>query len=106
MRFPSLFLREYPTLKIRNLLKMNDNISECCREGDLVNVKRLIEEDEVLHGESEVRGILGCTPLHSASFYGHLEIVKYLVEEAKVNPESQDEGEYTPLQYASRLRSS
>ena len=55
---------------------MNDNIFECCIEGDLVSVKRLIEEHWILHGRSEIRDEFGDTPLHRASFWGHLEIVK------------------------------
>ena len=81
---------------------MNYNIFELCREGDLIGVKRLIEEERILHGRSEIRDNFGDTPLHKASWEGHLEIAKYLVEEAKMIPESQDEYGDTPLHCASR----
>ena len=42
---------------------MNDDIFECCREGDLGGVKRLIEELGVL--KNEVRGEDEYTPLYT-----------------------------------------
>ena len=80
---------------------MNDNIFECCRKGDLVNVKKLVEEHKVFYGEIEIRDEFGYTPLHIASYNGHLEIVKYLVEEVKVDPEARDKDRETPLHIAS-----
>ena len=48
-----------------------------------------------------MRGEFGDTPLHDASQSGHLEIVKYIVEEVKVNPEVMDNYGETPLDDAS-----
>ena len=81
---------------------MNYYIFQCCENGDLVGVKRLVEEYGIVLGGSEIQSKHGNTPLHYASFWGHLEIVKYLVEECKVNPDAQDEYGCTPLQDSSR----
>ena len=80
---------------------MNYNIFDFCRNGDLESVKRLIEEHKVLHGGSEILDGFGSSLLHYASEFGHLEIVKYLVEEVGMNSETQNEDRDTPLQYAS-----
>ena len=57
-------------------------ILQACRDGDLVNVTRLVEEERVdprlcRDGES------GNTPLHSAARERHLDIVRCLVEEGE-----------------------
>ena len=78
---------------------MNNDIFECCREGDLGSVKRLIKEHKVLYG---IKNESGFTPLHSASWFGKLKIIKYLVEEVGANTEVQDRFGDTPLHNASR----
>ena len=55
---------------------MNDNIFKFCRIGDLRSVKYLVEEAKI---NPEIRNKFGETPLHGASRYGHLEIVKYFI---------------------------
>ena len=60
-----------------------------------------MEEVGIRCGKSESRNKDGDTPLHKASWDNHLEIVKYLVEEVKVNPDAQDEYGCTPLHDAS-----
>ena len=62
---------------------------------DLEVVKCLMEE---AGANPRIRG--GCnkiTPLHYASRYGHLETVKYLLEECKVNTDVGDIHGETPL---------
>ena len=80
---------------------MNEDIFECCRKGDLVSVKKLIEEHKVVYGGSEIRNEIGNTPLHLASYKGHLEIVKYLVEDVGVETETKSRYGQTPLHEAS-----
>ena len=38
--------------------------------------------------------------LHNASYYGHLDIVKYLVEECKADPNIKNNNGETPLKLA------
>ena len=40
------------------------------------------------------------TPLHIAAYFGHLNIVRYLVDEQGCNPSCLDENKYTPLHFA------
>ena len=59
---------------------LNEQLQSAIEDGDLTEVKRLVEVENVdpnlctYGGES-------ATPLHLASDYGHLDIVRYLVEE-------------------------
>ena len=80
---------------------MNDDIFECCKKGDLGNVKRLIEESKV-DPDKEQNGE-GYTPLEFVSRHGKLEIAKYLVKEADIKPEVRSGNGNTPLHYASQF---
>ena len=72
-----------------------------CRDGDLVKVKYLVEVKHVdpkLCKDSEN----GNTPLHWASGYGHLDIVKYLAEEQQCDVECMNKCGSTPLHGAAQ----
>ena len=56
-------------------------------------MKRLVEEE---HVDPSYAGLC------CASEFGHLDIVKYFVEEKKCNVECRDPLGQTPLQYATR----
>ena len=45
-------------------------------------------------------GLNGETPLHLASISGHLEVVKYLVMEQRMNPNAADREKRTPVHFA------
>ena len=67
--------------------------------GDLREVKRLVEVEQVdldLCTYDDVRA----TPLHLASLCGHLDIVRYLLEERNCDLECRTEYESTPLHCA------
>ena len=62
-----------------------------CKVGVLSQVKRLVEEE---HVDPSYKG------LHHASEYGHLDIVKYFVEERNCNIKCKDPFGQMPLHYA------
>ena len=62
-----------------------------CEHGNLSQVKRLVEEE---HVDPSYKGVC------CASQSGHLDIVKYFVEERKCNVECKDQFGITPLHYA------
>ena len=64
-----------------------------CKVGDLREVKRLVEEE---HVDPSYAGLC------YASEFGHLDIVKYFLEERKCNVECRDPLGQTPLHYATR----
>ncbi|MFC1842219.1 ankyrin repeat domain-containing protein [Candidatus Dependentiae bacterium] len=80
--------------------------------GDLEKAKPLIEKFgpeitfDCRHGNrykelfGEFRSFVDSTPLHVASFMGHLKIVKYLVEKKQVNINAKDNFSYCSLYYA------
>jgi len=47
-----------------------------------------------------LRGQYGRTPLHHASQCGHLDVIKYLIDEQKVYPSCQDKDDNSPLHTA------
>ena len=63
---------------------MDKELLHASRNGDLSEVKRLVE---VQHVNPNAFGALSTTPLHLASEYGHLDIVRYLVEERECDTE-------------------
>ena len=75
------------------------NIHKAAEEGKLTSVQYLYEQSIrpfVVASDDE-----GMTPLHSASFNGHIEVVKYLIEQCHANVEEKDNSGWTPLHYAS-----
>lgn len=63
-------------------------------------LKMTVIEENIAHKE-EVNSE-GSTPLHSACIYGHLNIVKYLIEEQHANTSIKDCRMQTPIQVANR----
>jgi ankyrin repeat protein len=54
-------------------MTLKDNtLIQACKNGDLEEVKRLVEQGANMHAKGELA-------LRFASFYGHLDIVNYLV---------------------------
>ena len=72
---------------------MVSDIFEYIRNNDLESVKKLIESDNTL---LEIGNYLSYTPLHIATFYGHIDIIKYLVE-CGADIETKDNDGNTPL---------
>ena len=74
-----------------------EELLRASRNGDLSEVKRL----EVYVNPNTFDNY-ETTPLHLASEYGHLDIVRYLVEERKCGTERYNERKLTPLHLAAR----
>ena len=71
-------------------------IHDAAGEGDMVKVKALISENPDLVSAVNERG---STPLHSAAFGGHLEVVEFLLEKG-AEIEAVNGGGFTPLHLA------
>ena len=70
---------------------------DAASKGDLVNVKCCVN-----YGiNTESKNNDGWTALHYASYNGHLEIVKYLIETCRVDTEARDNDGWTALHFAS-----
>ena len=89
------------------LLPMAKEIVAACRNGELERVKDLVEQQHVDPNEwIEDDERYGKTPLHWAAHFGHLEIMKYLVEKCKCDPMRRDiMWKNTPLHWAARYAS-
>jgi len=73
------------------------NIFEVIENGDLETLKKLVSRG----ADVEAKNKYGETPLILASEFGHLEIVKCLIEKCNANVESKDNHGNTPLILAS-----
>ena len=102
---------------------MSDRLRRAAREGNLQEVRRLVEEggvdpkrvrplhDSALYGRLQVMRYLieerhcdpkcvdkyGGTLLHRSALGGHLQVVRYLIEEQHCDPKCVDKGGWTPL---------
>ena len=79
---------------------LEEQLLRACQEGDLRNVKRLV----TFYG-IDPRTVRDCTqrnytPLHWAAVFGHIDIVKFLVEEMNCDVECRDDSRNTPLHRA------
>lgn len=73
----------------------------CATEGGrLAIVQYLIEKHKVKLNIKE--NIHGRTPIHFAAQFGRLDITKYLLETCNINPNGQDDDDWTPIDYAAR----
>ena len=79
--------------------ELSEQLIYACKDGDLNKVKYLVEmqhvdphtcRDEQYHN----------TPLHLASLYGHLDIVRYLVEDRNCDVKCRNKYKTTPLHFA------
>lgn len=83
-----------PDLKDENL---ETPLMKCCKQGHFEIAEFLLENDALsCHIDSQ-----GWTALHNAACFGHLEIVKLLVERGPVNVNPQSHRGFTPLMDAS-----
>jgi len=73
------------------------NIFDVVIRGDLEFLKTIVSEGV----DVEIEDYWGRTPLIYASGYGHLEIVKYLIEKHNANVEAKNNCGENPLIYAS-----
>lgn len=67
-------------------------------KGNLKDVQRLVEKKGV--EIQSCRDIIGSTPLHFACGQGHLEVVKYFVEQHKIRHGIKNDEGQTPLDLA------
>ena len=71
-------------------------------KGQLSVLKYLVKEK---HCDPMRRGKLGSTVLHLAAYFGHLQVMKFLIDECSVDPKScQDDEGKTPLHYAAQQK--
>ena len=74
---------------------MNADVLATIEAGDVAALTRLVAS-----GKVSVNGKRDRTSLHLAAALGHLEMVRYLVEEAGADPRVQNDQEMTPLDLA------
>ena len=75
--------------------QMGDRLRSTTWEGNLQEVRRLVEEEGV--DPKRGVGVHGRTPLHSSALNGHLQVMRYLIEEQHCDPKCVDEDGRTPL---------
>ena len=78
---------------------LSGQLIRASKDGDLGKVKYLVEVEHV-DPHSCRDSEYDATPLHWASIYGHLDIVRYLVEEQQCDVECRDKYGGTPLHCA------
>ena len=77
------------------------SIHQASQEGDLAEVKRLVEEEGV-NPEEPNPSHRSAVPLHYAAFNGRDNVVTYLLETCEVNVNKVDDNNWTALHDASR----
>ena len=86
-------------------IPMVNEIVAACHKGDLKKVKNLVEKEDVNPEDPKWKDTeYGKTPLHWASHYGCLEVVKYLVKDCGCDEKCRDDKwGNTPLHWAARF---
>ena len=84
---------------IKSFSGLREQLIHACGDGDLSKVKYLVEVRHV-DPHSCRDDEHNATPLHFTSECGHLDIVRYLVEERNYNMECRDKYKNTPLHRA------
>ena len=67
-----------------------DHVEWAAVKGKLNTLKFFIEEQ---HYDPKQKGFMSKTLLHCACAFGHLDIVKYLIEKHQLDPLSKDEND-------------
>jgi hypothetical protein len=76
---------------------------DAAKAGDLATLQRLLAQEPCLlyyRGKGISYGFVGHCALHWAAAKGHVAVVKWLIEEQKVNPNVRNNGDGTPLHAA------
>jgi ankyrin repeat protein len=81
----------------RNLDKNSSDLIDACIKGDLENVKRLVEDNNV---SVNIQTISGKTPLICATIMEHTDVVRYLIVEKNADTDCSDSNGFTALYYA------
>lgn len=76
-------------------------IAGYCRNGDLSSLKKYIKDNHIKMNDLNLKDGNNDTLLTLAAFYGHLNIVIYLIEECKVPIEQQGQDGGTAFFWAS-----
>ena len=89
----------YQSLSQKQRKRVAEEFFEVVREGNLDRVRQYID----MGFPPERKQFDRWTALHFASFYGHLDIVKYLIETCQVDKEGKDHSGTTALHIACKL---
>jgi ankyrin repeat protein len=81
------------------LLACGPLILKACDAGDMDKVRKIIRATEIELSSPLLRGVLGQTPLMTASARGHAELVDFLCD-SKADPSEEDPDGETALHYA------
>lgn len=76
---------------------------DAAKAGDLATMQQLLAQEPCLlyyRGKGISYGFVGHSALHWAAAKGHVAVVKWLIEEQKVNPNVRNNGDGTPLHAA------
>jgi hypothetical protein len=76
---------------------------DAAKVGDLATMQRLLGQEPCLlyyRGKGISYGFVGHSALHWAAAKGHVAVVKWLIEEQRVNPNVRNNGDGTPLHAA------
>ena len=76
---------------------MNRQLLDAARDGDLARVEQALQNGANLEVTADDRG---WTPLHSACWRGHLDVVQYLLTSHDANLEATTNAGKTPLHWA------
>ena len=82
--------------------KQRNLLIAACKNGRLVDVRDIVEEGKLVPEQCNTGGYHLDTSLHTAAFHGHKDIVEYLIEEAKCDPEIRNAFKNTPLHRTAR----
>ena len=73
-----------------------------CKNGRLIDVRELVAGKKVQLNNCVANNPHGDTPLHVAAYFGHKDIVQYLVEKEGCEVDSRNRYQKTPLHRAAR----
>ena len=94
--------RESETKQNREVEGLQGRVLEACETGALDVIRELVAAKKVELNKCIAKNVHRDPPLHFAAFYGHKNIVEYLIDEEDFDVESKNMFENTPLHRAAR----
>ena len=83
-------------------MSTESKVLKACKEGRLVDVRELVAGKKVELKNCVAKNPHGDSPLHVAAYFGHKDVVQYLVEEGGCKVDSRNRYRNTPLHRAAR----